>query len=164
MLPACVCADICSFDIMSPYFHNDTVNAVKYLNILREVVYKLENSETYFDKRIIFQQDDAPCHFARDVRKFLDDHLKDWISHAGKFLWPLRSPDLTPCDFSMRGLLKDTVYKTKICTVEHLQQRILEEFEILSSNKDHMRKVVKTVKKLALACIEAERRYFKHKL
>ncbi len=46
--------------------------------MLRDVVYELENSETYFKKRVIFQQDGAPCHFARYIRKFLDEHFEDW--------------------------------------------------------------------------------------
>ncbi len=33
-----------------------------------------------------------------------------------------------------------------------------------SSNKDFIRKVVKTAKKRALACIEAEGQHFEHKL
>ncbi len=126
--------------------------------MLREVGYELENCETYFDKRIIFQYDGAPCYSAWDVCKFLDEHLEDWTGHTGKFLWPLRLPNLTLCDFSMRGLLNDAVFKTKIHEIEHLKQRISDEFEILSSNKDYIRKVVKTVKMWALACIEAEGR------
>jgi hypothetical protein len=38
----------------------------------------------------------------------------------------VRSPDLTPLDFYLRGHLKAQVYAEKITNVEHFLQRIIE--------------------------------------
>jgi hypothetical protein len=38
--------------------------------------------------------------------------------------WPLRSPDLTPLDFSIFGWLKDNVYKQQLYTREELMAEI----------------------------------------
>ena len=40
-----------------------------------------------------------------------------------KNLWPPRSPDLTPADYFLWGLLKGKVYKNTPRTVEHTQRR-----------------------------------------
>ncbi|GBM15819.1 hypothetical protein AVEN_262966-1 [Araneus ventricosus] len=64
----------------------------------------------------IFQQDGAPPHWSTEVRSFLNQHLpKLWIGRSGDVddvfcSWPLRSPDLTPCDFFLWGYVKDRVY------------------------------------------------------
>ena len=58
----------------------------------------------------IFQQDEAPPHWHRDVRACLNHILPiRWIGQIWKDdlvlnTWPLRSPDLTPCDFFLWGL------------------------------------------------------------
>ncbi len=160
----CVWAGICSYGIIGPYFHEGNVNAEKYLEMLEEVVIELENNVRFQNKRIIWQQDGAPCHFALSVRKFLNEHFEEWIGRAGKFVWPPRSPDLTPCDFSMWGLLKDRVYQTKIKSLSHLKQRIEEEFEILSLDRNYCINVTKTVKKRALACLQANGEHFEQTL
>ena len=66
-----------------------------------------EDSEDF-----IFQQDEAPPHWHRDVRYFLNESLPQrWIGRVGKEdlslqFWPPRSPDLTPCDFFLWGFVK----------------------------------------------------------
>jgi hypothetical protein len=52
----------------------------------------------------IFMQDEAPPHWARTVRQWLNDKFPNrWISRGGagdsNIRWPPRSPDLTPYDF-----------------------------------------------------------------
>lgn len=49
--------------------------------------------------------DDGPSHYARVVRKWLEDNFPGrWTDRQGPALWPPRSPDLTPCDFFSLGL------------------------------------------------------------
>jgi len=73
-----------------------------------------EDSE-YF----IFQQDRAPPQWHRDVRRFLNESLpQGWIGRVGKEdlelqFWPLRSPDLTPCEFFLWGFRKRNI----LCTI-----------------------------------------------
>jgi hypothetical protein len=78
---------------------------------------KSEDSEDF-----IFQQDGAPPHWHRDVRRFLNESLPQrWIGRVGKEdlalqFWPPRSPDLTPCDFFLWGFVKEAVYVPSLLT------------------------------------------------
>jgi hypothetical protein len=57
-----------------------------------------------------FQQDSAPPHYHRDVRKCLNTHFPGrWIGRAAQILWPPCSPDLTPLDFFLWGFVQDQV-------------------------------------------------------
>jgi hypothetical protein len=59
---------------------------------------------------IFFQQDGAPCHYASNVRRLLNDVFPGkWIGRAGPIAWPRRSPDLTPMDYFLRGQVKTVV-------------------------------------------------------
>ena len=42
-------------------------------------------------------------------------------------LWPPNSPDLTPVDYKIWGLLQELVYATKISSVDELKERISDE-------------------------------------
>jgi len=84
------------------FFAENTVTGVTYLAMLQNwlLPQMSEDSEDF-----IFQQDGAPPHWHRDVRRFLNDSLPQrCIGRVGKEdlalqFWPSRSPDLTPCDF-----------------------------------------------------------------
>ena len=160
----CVWGGICSYTIIGPYFHDGTVNGPKYLEMLQEVKIELDNNDIFRGKRIIWQQDGAPCHYATDVRNFLNENFDEWIGRRGKTEWPPRSPDLTPCDFSMWGVLKDRVYKTKIRNLDHLKERIEEEFQILSQDHTYLYNATNAVKKRCEAVIQAEGHHFEHLL
>ncbi|CAF4499633.1 unnamed protein product [Rotaria sp. Silwood2] len=56
---------------------------------------------------MIWQQDGAPPHYGQIVRHYLDNTFLQWIGRRGTVEWPPRSPDLTPCDFSLWGIIKD---------------------------------------------------------
>jgi len=43
-------------------------------------------------------------------------------------VWPPNSPDLNPVDYKIWGVLQDRVYRTRIHDVEHLKQRLIEEW------------------------------------
>ena len=68
-----------------------------------------EDSDDY-----VFQQDGCPAHFHNGVRDYLNTDLPQrWIGRfeqgdVALMSWPLRSPDLTPCDFFLWGFVKDT--------------------------------------------------------
>jgi hypothetical protein len=65
---------------------------------------------------LIFQQAGAHPHWHQDVRDFLSEFLPQrWIGFIGNeelalHFWPPRSPDLTPNDFFLWGLVKEAVY------------------------------------------------------
>jgi hypothetical protein len=60
---------------------------------------------------VIWQQDRAPPR--RDVTWYPNQtFLERWIDCGGYILWPPRSPDLTPMDFSFWGFVKDNAHIT----------------------------------------------------
>jgi hypothetical protein len=59
------------------------------LNLLQEKVMPAIQNRCPQD--IIFQQDGASPHYARQVREFLDDVFPDaWIGRRGSIEWPAR--------------------------------------------------------------------------
>ncbi|VVC38013.1 Hypothetical protein CINCED_3A014682 [Cinara cedri] len=115
-------------------------------------------------RRIIWQQDVAPCHYAVVVRDFLNKNFNEWIGRRGTTEWPPRSPDLTPCDFSTCVVIKYRVYKTPIKNLIHLKKRIEEEFQILSTGYSYLYNATNAVKKRFGAVIEAGGHHFEHLL
>jgi hypothetical protein len=60
-----------------------------------------------FQPWIIFQQDDAPPHWGSYVRRILNAAFPNrWIGIDGPTSWPPRSPDITPLDLILWGLLR----------------------------------------------------------
>ncbi|KAJ4436441.1 hypothetical protein ANN_19074 [Periplaneta americana] len=89
--------------IIGPYFFAEkTVTANTYLDMLQ--LYAVPQ----LPDGAIFQQDGAPPHFANMVRTFLDEQFPArWIGRGSPYItWPARSPDLTPPDFFLWGLLR----------------------------------------------------------
>lgn len=66
-----------------------------------------------------------PPHYAREVAIFLNKKYPGrWISRNGLIRWPVRSPDLNPCDFYLWGHMKQIVYIETVTSVEELTLRI----------------------------------------
>ncbi|GFV51281.1 DUF4817 domain-containing protein [Trichonephila clavipes] len=79
----------------------ETVNAHRYLTLLRETV--------------------VPCLIQRDV---LGDRI---VSRHCRYPWPHRSPDLTPADFWLWGYLKSRVYLSGPSSLSELKDAIRRE-------------------------------------
>jgi DNA-binding CsgD family transcriptional regulator len=88
-----------------------TINSARFLEFLRTQFFEamLELPITY-RARTILLLDGAPAHFAREVRKHLDENYSPWIGRGGTVAWPPRSPDLTLLDFFFWGTIKQKVY------------------------------------------------------
>ncbi|KYN29775.1 hypothetical protein ALC57_00780 [Trachymyrmex cornetzi] len=57
-----------------------------------------------------FQLDDCPAHYGRGSRQWLNIHFpRRCLGRAGPVVWIPRSPDLTPLDFFVWGMLKQKV-------------------------------------------------------
>ena len=68
-----------------------------------------------FRQNLWIQLDGCPVHYARPVRQWLNDHYPQrWIGRGGPIPWPQRSPDITPLDFYLWGIVKEIVYQTQI--------------------------------------------------
>ena len=74
--------------------------------------------------------------------------------------FPPRSPDITPMDFFVWGVIKDSVYSRKPRSVEDLRQFVIDAF----ANLDHdlCTKVCHSVVPRCRKCIEAEDLQFEY--
>ncbi|GBN85469.1 hypothetical protein AVEN_161292-1 [Araneus ventricosus] len=71
-------------------------------------------------------QDGAPPHIATAVKQLLNLYFGNdrIISRHFPTAWPLRSPDLNPCDFWLWGYLKDVVYGVPNANLAELKKSI----------------------------------------
>lgn len=128
-----------------------------YLHILEEnLVEEIANMN-----EVYFQQDGAPCHNARRVREFLNEHFRDnWLGTNGPVRWPPRSPDLTPLDFFFWGFIKNSIYKVKSNNVNELRRRF--QNSLRKVTRLHLYNTIKAVEKRCRKCIENNGMQFEH--
>jgi hypothetical protein len=126
-----VWAGIWSKGVIGPFFFNDTVTANSYLEMLnKEIVPTIARRMNL--KEIHYMHDGAPAHYAQSVRHFLDKTFPNrWMGRRGPIDWPARSPDLTPTDFFLWGVIKDRVYARKPQNVQALKDVIVTEIQSL---------------------------------
>ena len=84
-----------------------------------------------------------------------------WIGRRGPIEWPARSPDLTPPDFFLWGVLKNAVYANKPRTIDQLKQSIQHEWNQISE-KNLPESTCRSVVKRCRDCIEVQGRHFEH--
>jgi len=72
----------------------------------------------------------APAHRAGEILKFLSRNTPDFISPLPG---PPNSPDLNPVDYEVWGVLQQCVY-SRIRDVDHLKQRLIEEWRCFDQN------------------------------
>ena len=77
---------------------------------------------------ILFQQDGATCHTARETMDLLRSLRfgEQFISRLGPVDWPPRSCDITPMDFYLWGYVKSKCFVDKPATIEALEANITE--------------------------------------
>lgn len=120
--------------IYGPYFYAGTLTAARYLELLRCVVPDIMNEIALSRVAdIIFQHDGAPPHRSQNIQQYLRQEFNTWIGHGGTVEWPPRSPDLTPLDFSIWGIIKDDVYASGVHSLEELKARITRALNRISS-------------------------------
>jgi len=95
-----------------------------YLQIFKEFVKQLTNDELTAGN---YQQDGATCHISNASMREIESFFKDRI--ISKNIWPPRSPDLTPADFFLWGLLKGKVYKNTPRIIEQLKTLYAKRFK-----------------------------------
>ncbi len=78
--------------------------------------------------------------------------------------WPPRSPDLTPCDFSLWGIVKDCVYAQNRRDINHLKSLIEEEFTSLNNNIELCQTICRSVANRCQMCINTEGKQFEYLL
>lgn len=107
----------------------------------------------------IFQQDSAPAHRARETVDLLSRETPDFISPT---LWPPNSPDLNPLDYKIWSVLQERVYQTHIRDVDHLKQRIVEEWNRF--DQGIVDRAINQWRDRLRACIRSKGGHFEHQL
>ena len=99
---------------MYPHF-SDRMTGQNYLDFLQnELPKQLEDVPLATRIAMYFQYDGAPSHYTRHVMQHLNDTFPNrWIGRGSTINWPPRSPDLTPLDFCLWGMMKSEVYRKK---------------------------------------------------
>lgn len=119
--------------MIGPFFFEDNVSQVSYINLLKEKVFPEFERQNIDTSKIWFQQDGAPAHRAYRTLSVLEDKFEERIISKGADVdWPARSPDLSACDFFVWGFMKQLVYKKKPTSLEDLKRDITRCFEYIS--------------------------------
>ena len=96
-----------------------------YIELLSSISYCLSPSRwttTQIRRAGYFQQDDAPSFYDLTVRAYLDHTFPgQWIGRTGPLRWPPQSPDLTPCDYWLWGMVKERVYGRRVNDINELK-------------------------------------------
>ena len=117
-----------------PYFcFEQTVTTEVYLQIFNEFVNKLTDDELDITNKTV-------QHVTLQMRAC--EKLKVFFLF---FFLPPRSPDLTPADFFLWGLLKGKVYKNTPRSIEQLKDAIRREIQAV--NVDTLGKVFQNLEK-----------------
>ena len=106
-----------------------------------------------------FQQDSAPAHRASETVALLTRETPDFIPPT---LWPPNSPDLNPVDYKVWSVLQERVYRSRIRDVDHLRERLLEEWSCFDQRI--IDKAVKQWRVRLRACVRADGGHFEHQL
>jgi len=113
-------------------------------------------------RTMIWQQDGAPPRYGQVVRDFLDDTFTQWIGRRETIDWPPRSPDLTPCDFSLWGIIKDRVYAQNPYDINHMKALITEEFALFNDDIELYQIICNSVFDRCQMCASKEGKHFEH--
>ena len=110
-----------------------------------------------------FQQDGAPAHTARISTEKLNEMFGDqWIGIGGPVEYPARSPDLTPCDFSVWGFIQSKVYATPVANNEELWQKIQDAFTQITP--EMIMNIRKNIVKRLRCCADVVGRHIENRL
>ena len=107
----------------------------------------------------IFQQDNAPAHWARDTMRLLEQATPAFFPPD---LWPPNSLDLNPVDYKIWGAVQKRVYQSWVYSIDELKQRLLHVWHgmdqsIIDSAVDEWRLRPR-------ACVRAKGRHYEHLL
>jgi len=85
-----------------------------------------------------------------DAAEDLRPETRDFISQD---LWPPNSPDLNPVDYAIWAVMQRHVYRTKIHTIDELNQRLIEVWCVLEQSTVDMAGHQWRRKHIELACV-----------
>lgn len=144
--------------IVGPIFFHNTINGQRYREqLLTPFLNQLQQDELNGG---YFQQDGATAHTTRENLEFLEHYFPHRVISRG--VWPARSPDLTPLDFSIFGMLKNEVYKTRINNLNDLMNTIAIKCNEITPNV--LQNIFNNMKRRIALCIQQNGDHFEHLL
>ncbi len=106
----CVWMGIIDQYLVGPFFFNENLNSSTYEYFLKHQLPKLlEEIPLRTRKEMYFMQDGAPAHSTKEIIEYLEKTFKGRIISRNTrtgIAWPPRSPDLTPPDFFLWGMMR----------------------------------------------------------
>lgn len=160
-----VWAAIIGDHVVGPIFYNQNLNGQLYLDILQnQLPPLLEDMPLILRRDMWFHQDGAPAHRVRLVKNFLNNRYRNrWIGIGSPVSeWPPRSPDLTPIDFFLWGVIKGKVFEQAPTTMENMRERIVDAFQSISV--ETLRNVQVSFRRRVQMCIRENGHLFEHLL
>lgn len=124
------------------------MNQTKYIEVLRGRLLP-QVTEWYGDRPWIFQQDSAPCHTAKSVKKWCADNGVELLPWAGN------SPDMNPIE-SLWCLLKNEIHEVPITTKKQLIERLIKVWFHSDRIKDLCRTLIRGMSKRVQALKSAK--------
>ena len=101
-----------------------------------------------------FQHDDAPPHYTRHVREYLNEYFPNhWLGRGEPVAWPPRLADLTPLDFYLWGHMKTLVHETKVDSRAALRHRIFAAAEHIRNHANNIASATRPLLMRAENCI-----------
>lgn len=152
--------------LIGPFELPSRLNGAQYLEFLKNNLDPLlEEVDLQTRRRMIFQNDGAPCHYTRTVREHLDQRFpRRWIGRGGPIPWPARSPDLNPIDFFLWGFYKEMVYAHEVNTEADLREKLRQAATKIRQHTGSFRRLKQNFLRRCRFCIEAEGRHFENLL
>ncbi len=108
------------------------VNSNEYIRLLDTELLPWLN-KTFPGGNYVFQQDGAPCHTSQKIQEWL---AANFASFWPKDIWPPSSPDLSPLDYSVWGVVKAKACKVSHPSVEALKASIMKVWKAMT--KDYL--------------------------
>lgn len=135
-------------------FFTSTVTGEIYIqDFISPLVNSLDDKEL---TNVYFQQDGAKAHTSANTMSYLKNIFGDRLISTN--LWPARSPDLTPLDYYLWGMLKNKVYVNNPQTISELKFTILNEIALINGNE--LKNVFENLKTRLDLCIEEDGGHF----
>lgn len=108
-------------------FISTKMNSEMYCELLEEVL--IPFTEEFMDENVIFQQDNASCHAAKNTKNFLKAHNIPVMD------WPACSPDLNPIENAW-GILSQAVFAQGRTyeNAKQLRKAIIDEWAKITPN------------------------------